>query len=249
MKAMRFVVSFLLVFSISIAWCAETTEVNTQEETKLADSINKGINLLKSGKVTESIAYFDEVITAYDEKYKNSEVKIYCARNQAETLMYMFLAATDDPKKAGELGAHKGAIAISATWAYAHYFKGYALVSLMKLDDAGIHLDRAISLSPFNANFLLERMFLYQREKNWDQVLETALNTEKHVELSNPQEKIIILTAAWRGAGFALIEQGKFVEAEKYFHKCLELDKNDSKALNELRYIEGLKTKKAKADL
>jgi hypothetical protein len=44
-----------------------------------------------------------------------------------------------------------------------------------------------------------------------------------------------------RGIGYTLIEQNRLDEAEKIYHQCLELNRNDSKAMDELRYIEGLK--------
>jgi Flp pilus assembly protein TadD len=45
------------------------------------------------------------------------------------------------------------------------------------------------------------------------------------------------LTRAWRGKAYCLVEQGHLDEAEQLYHKCLELDPNDSKAKNELKYI------------
>lgn len=43
--------------------------------------------------------------------------------------------------------------------------------------------------------------------------------------------------------GYALVELKRLDEAEKMYRQCLELDKNDSKASNELRYIQNLKAK------
>ena len=44
---------------------------------------------------------------------------------------------------------------------------------------------------------------------------------------------------AWRCMGYALIEQGRYDEAEALYRACLKLDPGDAKAKNELAYIAG----------
>lgn len=62
-------------------------------------------------------------------------------------------------------------------------------------------------------------------------------------EFSPPDSKNIELSRAWRGLGYVYVELGQIDEAEKMYKQCLDLDKNDQRALNELRYIQNLKTK------
>jgi len=48
-----------------------------------------------------------------------------------------------------------------------------------------------------------------------------------------------------RGVGFALIELNRLDEAEQKYRLCLEIDPQDSIAMNELRYIEKLRKESA----
>ncbi len=90
---------------------------------------------------------------------------------------------------------------------------------------------------------------LYQTKKDWKKALDTFQESEQNVEAYSPPDlKLQELSRAKRGVGFALIELGKLDEAEKKFNECLEINKNDKTALNELKYIEGLRNKKTSND-
>jgi Flp pilus assembly protein TadD len=46
------------------------------------------------------------------------------------------------------------------------------------------------------------------------------------------------LGRALRGKGFVLVELGKLDEAEAMYRRCLAIDPADTKAANELRYVQ-----------
>lgn len=140
----------------------------------------------------------------------------------------------------------KNTTVLSANWAYAYFLKAYALQELGRLPEAKVLLERAISLSPRNAQFLSELGSIFQREKNWPKALQTYKTAESSArEFSPPNTKDVELAAAWRGIAYILVEQNQLDDAEKLYRQCLELNKNDAKASNELRYVLGLKAKQA----
>ena len=111
-------------------------------------------------------------------------------------------------------------------------------------------LEHALALSPRNSKFLSERVNIYQREKNWSMALQTFQLAETAAkEFAPPDTKNMELSLAWRGIAYVLVEQNRLDEAEKMYQQCLELDKNDPRAMNELRYIRSLKAKNKEVDL
>jgi Flp pilus assembly protein TadD len=62
-------------------------------------------------------------------------------------------------------------------------------------------------------------------------------------EFSPPEAQNIELSRAWRGLGYVCVEQGKLDDAEKMYRQCLDLDAKDSRAVNELQYIQGVRAK------
>ena len=55
--------------------------------------------------------------------------------------------------------------------------------------------------------------------------------------MAPPESQKIEQAAAWRGIGYVDVEQHRLVDAEQMYLKCLELDANDQKAANELKYV------------
>lgn len=231
--------SFLLLITVT-CWAGKIEHFTRDEEQKFTQTIGIGTGLLSSGKASDSIQYFNQVILPYELKYSDAETIIYCARDNTESFLYAAMAAVDH-KKNPESNTHKDSEVISSTWAYAYYYKAYALIESKNISQAKLNLERAISLSPYNPQFLLEQAHIYQIEKNWDKSIEFAKRAEDGFN-TTPQEKNITQPAAWRVIAYSLVEQGKLDEAEIYYQKCLALNPNDSKAQNELKYIQQLKS-------
>ncbi len=122
-------------------------------------------------------------------------------------------------------------------------------LDLGKIDIAEQFILRAVEMSPVNSMYLSELGHIYQIKKEWNKALDTFQKSEHSVEVySHPDSKLEELSRAKRGVGFTLIELGKLDEAEKKFNLCLEINKNDKTALNELKYIKSLKIKKTSSD-
>lgn len=222
------VVVVTLIASMGIG-AAEAIPPSSQAEVQFTHLLSEGMRLASLGKQIEAISFFEKVIAGYEEAYRGEEAKLYCARWPTESLMYLLEAAN----------THTSAKVVSINWAYAYYLKAYSLTELGSISEAKELLGKAIALSPRNSSFISELGSIYQREKDWPRALETFRAAESAAqEVSPPQEKNNDLSRAWRGFGFVYVEQSKFDEAEKMYRQCLELNSADSKALNELRYIQ-----------
>lgn len=177
--------------------------------------------------------HLDPVINHFEDKYRDDPRTIYCADSLKISTLYVGKAAMEDAE----------CVVLPGTWAEAYYLKAYALVEMKQFDGAKACLKQAVTLSPYNPGYWSELGHILQLEKNWSKCLVAFGNAAKASEHYEGDEKIAFLTRAWRGIGFALIEQGKLWEAEEKFKQCLELNPNDERARSELKYISGLRGK------
>jgi len=182
---------------------------------------------LQQRKLAEAVAKADALIAEFDAAYAGDKRRIYCARDSAETLAYMLIAASDG----------QSAIALDATWSTALFLKGFALIDLHRSDEAGPLLERAVALSPSNAQFLAELGEWHKSRRRWDAAFAHFERAADASAFSPEAAKAFDKGRALRGMGFVLIELGKFDEAERRFHEALELNPNDAGAKGELDYI------------
>lgn len=235
-KRLWLVLLFVLMCPVK-GWAQNVDAANAQEESMLAQRLAEGERLLHSRKVEESLDYFDKVALAYEEKFSGNSTKYYSARTPNEAMMYMVEAAST---KAG------AAKVVSSNWAQAYFLKAYALVEMRKLDEAKAALERALALSPRNSNYLSELAAIYLHKKEWSSALQAYQLAEAAAkDFSPPNIKDSELARAWRGKGYVYVEQNRLDDAEKMYRQCLDLNKNDIKAINELRYIQKVKSKAA----
>jgi tetratricopeptide (TPR) repeat protein len=224
-----FAIFFFAMISVASVH-AEGGPIPKDIDAKLILILKEGAGLTEAGKFKEAIAQFDTVITTYKERFRGSKDTIYCARSQIETLYYLLNTAN---KK-----SRNKTIVLSSTWADAYYLKAYTLIDVGQPAQAKPWLEKAIKLSPSNSQYLSELGTVLQQEKNWPQALQTFQLAEQAAEFSPPDAKNTELARAWRGIAYVFVEQGRLDEAEGLYKKCLALDKNDTRAANELHYIE-----------
>jgi len=190
---------------------------------------------MQSKKSTEAIQIFDSVAAGYENKYKDKNTTFYSARSPAETLSYTLDAANSNKG---------GATVVSGNWGYAYYLKTYALLDLGRVSEAKGQLQRAVTLSPQNSQFLSELGYVYLLEKNWQSALQIFQRAEAAAKEFSPSNvRDAELGRAWRGMGFVYVELNRLDDAEAMYRKCLELDKNDAAAMRELRYVQSVKAK------
>jgi tetratricopeptide (TPR) repeat protein len=239
MKLIRII---LLCFAVVISFPGRSDDSlpsTVEGDKKPAQAMTEadGIRLIKSGKSKEAIEYFDKVILGFEDKYKSDKTRYFCSRSPTESLFYLAGFKSD--------GVKLDAKVVPLEWAYAYYFKAYAMVELGNPSEAKTYLNRALALSPRNAQFLSELANIYQREKDLPMALKSFQLAEAAAkEVSPPKFKDLDLIRAWRGIGYTLIEQNRLDEAEKIFRQCLELDKNDATSIGELQYIQRMRAKR-----
>ncbi len=234
----------ILILIFIISGCAAQKNTSTVNNERPATSeteifLSQGRKLLSQNNTTKAIIQFDEAIELCKEQYNNHKQKHYAARGLIDTIYYMALAASENIS----------AVAVNTSCSDALYLKGYANLDLGKIEVAEKYLLRAVEMSPINSMYLSELGHIYQTKRDWENALYTFQESERYADTYSPPElKTHELSRAKRGVGFALIELGKLDEAETKFKECLEINKNDKSALNELKYIESLRIKKTSSD-
>jgi hypothetical protein len=182
----------------------------------------------------------DPLIARYVASYSHSKDIIYSTSDPSQTLYYLTLAARNQ---------HNAKV-IDSTWADADYQKGFALVSLGRIDEARDALKRAIALSPANGSYWNELAFTYQFEKNFVKAIELYKCAEMGAQLQqNARLKSDQQRLAWRGQAYALVELGRLDEAEALYKRCLELEPHDAMAQNQLAYVAKLRSTGDRAPL
>lgn len=240
MKLLRVFSVLFIAVMLMAASRAQDSPVPNEADAKLAQLLNEGAKLAEARKFKEAVERFDSVIAVYEDRFRDTDDRVRCARWLGEIMYYLLEAGKIEPKKK--------VIGLSQTWADAYFMKAYVLVHVGEFAQAKPVLEKAINLSPSNSLYLSELGGIFQREKNWPMALQTFQSAERATEFSPPNTKNVELSKAWRGIAFVFVEQGRLDEAEGLYRKCLELDKNDTRAANELRYIEKVRASQSSSD-
>lgn len=243
----------LVALSLGMSSAFSCPGFTEQENLAFKQTLDSGAALYLAGNPLEAISEYDKVISAHELK-SNGQRNFYYARNQGEVILYstLFIALRDIqtgiPYRRADADKITDVCAFPY-WPYALYMKGSSLIEMSKFSEAKPSLIQAVDFMPMNSSFLNELAVVYQSEKNWGlqrqiaEQMEKAVKMEKDNGLIDQKKHDSTISRAWRSIAFALIEQGQLDEAESYYKKCLDLDKNDARALHELKYIEQLRSK------
>lgn len=200
-------------------------------DTKQRFKLSEAYSLIAQKKPADAIELLNPLIVVQEAEQAADTRRHYCARSAAETMAYMLMAATDKVS----------AVANGEECSLSLYLKAFALIDLKKGDEAKVFLDRAITLSPLNSQFLGELGEWYKARRQWPEAIEAFKRAESAAGFSPAEMKVGHQTRAWRGLGFVLIEQGKLDQAETMFRKCLTVNPSDRIAQGELDYIKSLR--------
>lgn len=179
---------------------------------------------------------FDKVSGYFEEQYRDTKQRIYCASGLVETVAYMTEAAVNKEKN--------GAIAVNSAWCMAYYLKAYSLIDLQRPGEAKALLNRAIAMAPHDATYQSELGHAYQMEKDWPSAMAAFKAAEDSAtNWISPSDEVrkMQLNRALRGQAYVLVEQKKLEEAEAIYRRCLENNPRDIQAQNELKYIARIK--------
>lgn len=182
---------------------------------------------IQSSNPAKAVVILDPVIAEVEADTAKRSGQTYCGMSIAETLAYMATAVT----------AKTNAVAIGRSYCDALFLKGYSLIDLGRAADARAMLEKAISFAPMHAHFIVELGQSYRAERNWSKMLELCHSAIGYADLADDAVKVADKGLALRCVGFALVEQGKWDEAEVQYRECLKIDPADAKARGELQYI------------
>jgi Flp pilus assembly protein TadD len=205
--------------------------------------LRQALGLIGENRHDEAVRdVLDPLIAEFEAKYADAETRIYCPTTPAEALVYMAGVAADADRGVSE---YKRAVAVSPTWAFAYYYKAYALLDLDRVDQARPFLEKALSLAPMNPLFLSELGHMRRMRTDWEGSLQAYADSLAATEIgSTDAGRKLDQARAMRGQGYALIELGRLDEAKAKYRKSLKLDPGSSIAKDELDYIKQLKNKK-----
>lgn len=219
----------LLLLAVLLCGCA-TTKNDTENDLRPEEAnLIIGLEALETNDLDAASTALNRAVLACDKLIRNSTSKIYAARGMADSLYYMVKASADE----------ESAVAVSTVCGDVYFIRGYLNLEMGDVNNAEQMLRRALNLAPVNAHYLAELGHVYHIRQDWHGALEVFLRAETYADMYSPAEtRQEELLRAKRGAGFSLIELGHLDEAERKFMECLEINKDDEIAQQELDYIQ-----------
>lgn len=179
--------------------------------------------------------FFNPAIARCEQVYGPSNTRSYVARSPAEMIYYLTVEAENNT-------GFDTTEVISSACPDAYYLKGYAMLDLGDPAAAERFVLKALEWSPKNAFFMLELGHIRQSQRDWTGSMEYFEDAREAAEVFSPEEfRIAEQTRAIRGIGYCLIELGDLDGAIAVFNESLQLDPDDEKARDELRYIDALR--------
>lgn len=182
---------------------------------------------MTAGRPEQALTTIEPALAAYERQHAGERRQVFCGYSPVETVAEMAAAAA----------AKREAVALSSGWCDALFIKGYALADLRRFAEARPVLERAVAMAPFHAHFINELAYVYQQQRDWQLSYDTYVRARDATAYSDRKRVTPEKGRALRGMGFALIELGKWDEAEALFNESLVLEPGNANALNELRYI------------
>ena len=157
--------------------------------------------------------------------------RVYCARTMQESALY-----------SGQAQSGESVSILPWFWAEAFHLRAYALIELGRTDEAQAMVEKAVELSPSNAVYLSELGHIQQLAERSASALALFTRAEAAARAASPEKlRNVELTRALRGQGYALVEMGRFEEAELRYRSSLEVDPADGKSLDALHYVQSLR--------
>ncbi|MBI5501894.1 MAG: tetratricopeptide repeat protein [Deltaproteobacteria bacterium] len=195
--------------------------------------------------------YLDPLILAFEQQYSAPALSVVCSRDQGMGMIQGLLAAAE---------TQRDSVVLGPDWPDALYLKSVCLLELGNVSGSEAQLRRALDLMPGDIMYLCELGHVRQLQQDWTESLDLFQQALEEAELLVSMEERAIesgstppagpplmtptqwASRALRGIGMSQIERGMLDEAEQAFRRVLELEPGHPTALNELGYIEHLRS-------
>jgi len=170
-------------------------------------------------------------------------VMAYCdAQQQRPNLRFVSVStAAQYDRHVSAAGAGEPVEWLDMACPHAYYYTGYAWAEQRDFAQALPYLEKAAALAPYYAEPINERGMALNQLGRTDEAIQ-AYQQALHLADVEPATAYI-RPLAWRGIGYALIEQRDWDGARAAYDKSLELDPDNATARNELEYIRQHTTK------
>lgn len=182
--------------------------------------VDKGFDLIRSGKQAKAVKVFDTVIASTDRNLANDSRTPLC----------------NSDRTAARAAADR-VVLVDGAVCDAHFGKGFALIDLGRGDLAEAELRKATEMAPGNAHFANEYAELFKSRRQWQESYDLFAHAWAIVSKDKDGPDAALAARALRGMGYNKIEMGDLDAAENLFRQSQEFDPRSEAAKVELGYI------------
>jgi tetratricopeptide (TPR) repeat protein len=196
--------------------------------------LNKATEELRSNRIKKAEALLEQVVQGMPAGWK-------AFTESDDTLLYAFWDEGEFDRCAKE-NPDKTVLAVFPSYSRALYLLGYINVEKGDAEGALKRLDQALSLQPDHPVILLEKATILSKIGRFQEAYEGFITAEKPHFALTPS----LVARSLRGQGIALIDLDRLDDAEACLGKSLKYDPESKVAVNELEYIQKLRTGQAR---
>ncbi|KHK91799.1 tetratricopeptide repeat protein [Novosphingobium malaysiense] len=182
--------------------------------------VDKGFDLIRSGKQAKAVRVFDSVIASAN-RYLASDPRAPLCRSDRTAP-----GATDD-----------SVVLVDGAVCDAHFGKGFALIDLGRGDLAESELRKATEMAPGNAHFANEYAELFKSRREWQESYDLFAHAWAIVDKDKDGPDASLAARALRGMGYNKIQLGDLDSAQRLFVQSQEFEPDSEAARIELGYI------------
>ncbi|WP_109806601.1 tetratricopeptide repeat protein [Sphingosinithalassobacter portus] len=227
---MKRVIVALALLLAAMPLAISTAAAQSDPHEQMQRILQEALGQLRAGQPAKAVELVDPVLARFDADYGDEKRHLYCGETQQLAIIYAAMNAQDDD--------HRDTLVLDSGWCSALWVKGFALIDLGRPQEALSYFQRAVDLSPYYPQYLIELGYSYKELKQWDQSAAAYRRAAAVAPMGFEGDQLNAwYRRAWYGEAFAYIEQGRWAEAEALLRKCLEVAPGDQKVLSELQYI------------
>ena len=187
--------------------------------------------LVRAGKKEEGLARLQALSEELRAELAEPGVDYFCSRgNDSETVRVVAL------KMMGN-AAPARIVVLGALPCNVQFSQAYLLVELKRMPEAKDVLERLLPMAPYNSQYKSELAHVLSMLGQPLRSLSLYREAESNAEFDGKDEQAHWHAVALRGQGYALVELGRWDEAEAAYRKSLTFEPDSQLAKGELGFI------------